>query len=515
MRVVHAVVAVLALGGCALTGPGGDPADVSVAIGGPAELLPSAAGDRDSAQVLAALFTPLVRYDDQRRPVPAAASAVTSKDNRTWRITLADGYTFHDGSPVTAADYVTAWNYAAYGPNRQRNAYLLDRVQGFADMQGDAPPATTLYGLKAADERTVEVRLALPFPDFPAMLGHPAFLPLPAAAWESPGRLRPGFAGAVVGQGPYRLAGGDGDDGLRVERYDAHPAPGRVGSIEFRVYPSSGRAYRDLLDGDLDVDAALPPGELAGAAERLGDRYAVVPTSTMTFLAAPGLADPRARQAVSMALDRDALVAAHAPGSEQPARSFVPPLVPGHRADACGAPCRHDPGAARALYAAANGPAELTVAHTADGGHADWVTAACAQLTAALAVTCTPAPYDTLDALLDEVRRGAPVSLFRMSWSMDYPSMESYLTPLFTAAGSSNYGGYQSGDVDTLAQKATTARNAATATALHQQIEDVLVRDMPAIPLRWGQRAVGHSERVTGVTLDVYEVVDVTRLELR
>jgi oligopeptide transport system substrate-binding protein len=520
MRRLLAAATTLALAGCGLVGGGGpDPDTVSVAIAEPAHLLPSAVADRDGAQVLAALFTPLVRYDEARRPTPAAAAAVTSKDNRTWRITLADGYTFHDGSPVTAADYVNAWNYAAYGPNRQRNAYLFDRVQGFADIQGEAPPAKTLYGLRAVDDRTVEVRLATPFADFPAMLGHPAFLPLPASAFAAPGTLRAGFEDAVVGQGPYRMTGRwEHDEQVRVERYAAYPAPPPVAKIQFRVYGSSGRAYRDLLDGDLDVDAALPAVELADAAARLGDRYAVTTGSTLNVLAfpeyQPGFADARVRRAVSMALDRDALVHRYFPGSEEPARSFVPPVVPGHRAGTCPS-CRFDPGAARALYAEAKGPAELRIAYNADGGHEEWVTAACAQLAANLAVACTPAPEKSFDALLERVRRREPVGLFRMSWSMDYPSMESYLTPLFTTAGSSNYGGYQSAEVDTLARRAAAAKNPAAAAAAYRQIEDQLAGDMPVIPLRYARRAVGHSERVGGVRLDVYETVDVTALTLR
>ena len=421
MRVRRAVtvLATLALAGCGLAGGGPEPGTVSVAIAEPAHLLPSNAADRDGAQVLAALFTPLVRYDQRHRPVPAAAESITSKDNRTWRITLAEGYTFHDGEAVTADSYVKAWNYAAYGPNRQRNAYLFDRIRGFADMQGDEPPATTLYGLKKIGDRTVEVRLGLPFADFPAMLGHPAFLPLPASAFTSPGTLRPGFEDAVVGQGPYRMAGRwEHDEQIRVERYERHPAPPPTAAIRFRVYDSSGLAYRDLLDGDLDVNAALPAGELADAADRLGDRYSLAATSTMNVLAFPefqaGFTDVRVRRAVSMALDRDAL-ARSAGGGEEPAHSFVPPVVPGYRAGTCGASCRLDPAAARALYAQGGGPAELTIAYNTDGGHRAWVTAACAQLTANLGVACTPAAEPTFDALLDKVRRRQPVGIFRMS----------------------------------------------------------------------------------------------------
>lgn len=95
-------------------------AAVRVAIGEPPSLVPTDVSGDDGAQVLAALFTPLVGFDEAGRPVPAAAESVQpSPDHRVWTITLRDGYTFHNGEPVTADRYLAAWNYGAYQPNRQ------------------------------------------------------------------------------------------------------------------------------------------------------------------------------------------------------------------------------------------------------------------------------------------------------------------------------------------------------------------------------------------------------------
>ena len=64
------------------------------------------------------IFSKLVSYDpDTAEPSNEIAESIESEDNITWTITLKDGWTFHDGTPVTAQSFVDAWNFGAYGPN--------------------------------------------------------------------------------------------------------------------------------------------------------------------------------------------------------------------------------------------------------------------------------------------------------------------------------------------------------------------------------------------------------------
>lgn len=493
---------------------------VSVSISRPAALLPSAVSDAGGSQVLAALFTPLVRYDSAREPVQAAARSITSSDQRVWTIALADGHTFHNGERVTAQSYLDAWNYASYGPNKQRNAYLFERIDGFVEWQATAAGVSGLAGLKLVDELTFTVTLSTPFVDFRAMLGHPAFSPLPKAAFASPGVLQPGFADAVIGQGPFRLAGG-GTQGasIDVRRHDAAPVQALVAGVRFQVYPDRARAYADLVADELDVVTAIPDGLVAEATRELGDRLQTSPGSALTMLAFPSsdraLREPAVRRAISMAIDRDTLVGSLFAGAQLPARSFVPPLVAGYRAGACAAACTFDAAAAKAAYQQAGGPATLRISYNADGAHQQWVDATCAQLAAALAVTCTGSAEPTFEALLAKVRGGQPVGLFRSTWFMDYPAKQSYLEPLFGSDGSSNFQRYQSPDFDAALRGAATARSAAAAVAGYGRAEAILARDMPVIPLRYGLEVTGRSARVSGVTVDVFGRVDVTALRLR
>ena len=68
----------------------------------------------------------MVRLDPETaEPILAVASSIESDDNQTWTITLNEGWTFHDGTDVTAQSFVDAWNWSAYGPNAQLNSYFF------------------------------------------------------------------------------------------------------------------------------------------------------------------------------------------------------------------------------------------------------------------------------------------------------------------------------------------------------------------------------------------------------
>src|SRR5262245_33970879 len=97
------IIATTALAGCGGDNEGGGgtantSSTVSVGIGEPQYLTPANTNETNGSQVLAALFTPLVDYDDQNKPYEVAAESITpSEANKVWTIKLKDGYTFHNG----------------------------------------------------------------------------------------------------------------------------------------------------------------------------------------------------------------------------------------------------------------------------------------------------------------------------------------------------------------------------------------------------------------------------------
>ncbi|MEE6305903.1 ABC transporter substrate-binding protein [Plantactinospora veratri] len=528
------LAATLGLAACGSGGDSGesDPnATVSIQIAEPQHLIPTNTNESSGNQVLSALFTPLVDYDEQNKPFEVAAESVNSTDNVTWTIKLKDGYTFHNGEKVTADSYINAWNYGAYAPNGQGNSYFFEKIAGYEDLQsedpdGDGPQkapepkATTMSGLKKVDDLTFTVTLAKPYTEFKTVLGYTAFYPLPAAAFSAPGVIKDGFEDAPVGNGPFKMKGTwQHDAKVEVERYDAYPGEKpKIAGAEFRIYQQLTAAYADVLSDNLDVDVTVPTESLSTAATDLGDRFKQSPASAFQFVAFPTFekefSKPEVRKAISMAIDRDEISKSIFKESQISARSFVSPVVAGYRDDTCGEACEFNPAKAKELYQAAGGPSQLKITYNGDGGHKDWVDATCNQLKANLGVECVGTAEPKFSDLLTKVENKQPVGLIRLGWLMDYPSMENYLGPLYTTNGSSNYYGYSNPEFDRLVQEGTTAATADEAVKKYQQAEDILAAEMPVIPLRFGQNVYAHSTRVKNVEVDLFQVVDMTKIEV-
>ena len=111
--------------------------------------------------------------------------------------------------------------------------------------------------------------------------------------------------------------------------------PASVEAVEFRVYTDTDTAYLDAQAGNLDVLPRIPADASGTAPEEFEGRYLETAASGFTFLGLPlyqeRYADPRVRQALSLAIDRETIAEQIFSGTRQAADSVVPPVVDGHR----------------------------------------------------------------------------------------------------------------------------------------------------------------------------------------
>lgn len=498
---------------------GGEPAaggTLSVAISEPRFLLPANTTETSGAEVLNALFTPLTDFDADYNTVMAAAESVESDDNITWTITLKEGYTFHNGEEVTADNYINAWNHAANQTNGTQTNYFfgLLGIEGYDDLNPgegeEVPTDATMSGLTVIDDLTFEVTLTAPFADFPKVISYTAFYPLPDAAFTEPGVVDPEYQEAPIGNGPFQMVGTwQHDSQIEVEVYADHPeADPNIDGVTFAIYQDLQAAYADLISDNLDVLVNIPTESLAVAEADLGDRYIQKPNSVFQFLAFPvwdeRFEDPAVRIAISKAIDRQEQIDAIFQGSQSPADAFVSPVVGGYRPGACGENCEFDPETARSEYEAANGPAEINISYNADGGHQEWIDATCNQLEQNLGIECTGTPEPSFPDLLNKADAEEPIGAFRLGWLFDYPSMGNYLGPLYSTEGSSNYYGYSNEEFDQLVRDGDTAETPEAQIEAYQAAEDILVEEMPVLPMRFGQDNSGISTRVQNFDLDPF-----------
>ncbi|MEV0231154.1 ABC transporter substrate-binding protein [Nonomuraea sp. NPDC050786] len=526
-------LAVAACGGGASDGggtaAGGGETPVRMEVGEPQELLnPQNTTETEGSEVLAAIFSPLVRYDENKQPVEEAAESITTSDSKVWTIKLKSGYTWHDGTPVTAADYARAWNYAAYQDNAMASSYFFGRVDGYNDVhpgEGKTPTAKEMKGLKAVDDLTLEVTLSAPFSQFKTMLGYTAFYPLPKAAFGSDGKVTQAYGEQPIGQGlfkvdkPYKKGT---DQTIDLTVYDKFPGakPKNWKKLQFKIYTSAETAYNDLQAENLDVDDSLPASAIASAKAALGDRYFDEPDAAVGYIGVPlkynpDFKNPDVRKAISMAIDRKTITETVFSGTRAPADDFINPAIPGYRQGACTS-CTYNPAEAKKLYDSAGGPKKIELGYNADGGHKEWIEAVANNLRANLNIEVTPKPFEKFQGILDALDAKEYKGLFRMGWSIDYPSAENYLTPIFGTGSigtGSNYGGYSNKDFDELVAKGDQAADPAEGLKLYQQADDILLKDLPYIPVYFYRSNFGHSTKVKNVKLNLLNQVQWADIE--
>ena len=209
-----------------------------------------------------------------------------------------------------------------------------------------------------------------------------------------------------------------------------------------------------------------------------------------------------------MAIDRQPIIDAIFNGARTPADDMMSPMVGGYREGACGAACEYDPEAAAALLEEAGGfEGTLTLWFNSGAGHDLWMEAVGTQLQQNLGITYEFEELQFADYLgrLDNQEITGP---FRLGWIMDYPSPENYLKPIHGTDGSSNNTGYSNPEVDDLITQGDQAATIDEGIELYQQADDLILADMPIIPMWFGLNQGAFSENVEGVLIDPFDRVN-------
>jgi oligopeptide transport system substrate-binding protein len=508
---------------------GGDGGSFSIYIGEPENpLIPGNTNETEGGQIVDSLFTGLVQYDNETNEAEftGVAESIESSDQTTWTVTLKDGWTFHDGTPVTADSFVDAWNYTAYSPNAQGNSYFFANIVGYDQLQapegGGDPAATEMSGLRVIDEQTFEVELATPYAQWPTTVGYTAFFPLPEAFFDDP----EGFGEQPIGNGPFQadepLVPGQGITLNRYEDY-AGDQPANAESVEYRIYAEQDTAYTDLQGGSLDVMDTLPPDAIASAQDEFGDRYIETEQGDITSLGFPTydqrFADPNVRKAFSMAIDRQAISDAIFNGTRTPATSYISPVVNGYREDACEV-CELDVEEANRLLDEAgfdrSQPVDLWF--NAGAGHDAWMEAVGNQIRENLGIEYQLRGELQQSEFLPLKDAQGMTGPFRDAWIMDYPVAENFLGPLYSSSAlppaGSNYTFYSNPEFDALLSQGNSAASDDEAVAAYQAAEDVLIEDLPSAPLFYRLNQGAHSENVDNVVIDAFGRIDAAAVEV-
>ena len=470
-------------------------------------LIPTNTNEVGGGKILDSIFAGLVYYDADGAPVNDMAESIVTNDPQNLTVTLKKGQKFTDGTEVKADNFIKAWNYGAQLSNNQLNSYFFEDIVGFSY---DAD--SELTGLKKVDDYTFTIELSKPAADFALRLGYSAFFPLPDSAFAD----MAAFGENPIGNGPYKLASDSAwqhnvqIDLVKNEDYQG----GRTvanGGLTVVFYASQDAAYADLLGGNVDVIDAIPPASQATFTSDLGDRAVNQPAAVFQSFTIPerlahfsGEEGKLRRQALSMAINRDEITKTIFQGTRTPASDFTSPVINGWSDSLAGSDVlKYDEAKAKDLWAQADAISPWTgtfqIAYNADGGHQTWVDAVTNSIKNTLGIDASGAPYPTFKEARSAITDRSIQTAFRTGWQADYPGLYNFLGPLYATDASSNDGDYSNPQFDQLLSDGIAETDVDTQNQDFQKAQEILLQDLPAIPLWYSNVTCGFAEGVNNV----------------
>ena len=468
-------------------------------------LIPAMTNENGGGRVVDMLYSGLIYYDADGEVHNEMAESIDKEGEKTYKVTLKPDITFSDGTPVTAATFVDTWNYAV--ANEQLNESFFSSIKGYGE------GVKEMEGLKVLDDRTFTIELTQPESDFPSRLGYNAYFPLPPEALDDP----QGFGENPVSNGPYRLKEWNHNQNIVLEpnpEYGGERTPKNDG-LEFVFYADSGASYMDLLSNNLDVLEAIPSSAFGNYEQDLGERQETKPAATYLEMSIhvdtphfSGEEGALRRRAVSMAINREEIAKTIFHGTRTPAREFTSPVLLGYSDSLPGSEnLDFNPEEAKKLWAEADkkyGAFEDTfpINYNTDGDNKDWADAVANSISNTLGIRAVGNPYPDFKSFREAYRAERMDGAYRTAWFADYPSMGNFLGPNFTTGVASNDSKYSNPEFDELIVKANGANSPEEAAKLYNQAQELLLRDLPAIPLFYPNVVGGWSENVSNVTFN-------------
>ncbi|MDJ0355652.1 ABC transporter substrate-binding protein [Paenarthrobacter sp. PH39-S1] len=520
-----ATVVALAMTACSggstgTTNTSADTTKVITAFGGEPQnpLLPANTNEVYGGRVMDLIFSGLLSYDASGKTVNEMADSIDSTDSQNYTIKIKSGEKFSDGSPITAKNFVDAWNFGALSTNAQLNSYFFESIEGYKDvsaMAADgktaAPTAQTMSGLKVVDDTTFTVKLAQAESDWKLRLGYTAFFPLTEAAIADPKAA----GEKPTGNGPYTLKTWNHNAELDLvpnPNYTGPRKPKNAG-VTFKVYTTADAAYQDLLADNLDVLDGIPASSIKSFQKDLGDRSIVKAYAGNATLTIPsylpafqGEAGQLRRQAISKSIDRNLIIDKIFNNTKKVAKDFTSPVIEGYSDSVSGADVlTYDASAAKKLWDQANAitpwdNSTFTIAYNVDGaGNKEYVDAATNQIKNALGIQAEGKPYATFKELRNDVNKKQLTGASRAGWQADYPSLYNFLGPLYGTGAGSNDGNYSNPAFDAKLKEGLNAKSTDEGNKIFNEAQQILFKDLPVIPLWYQAQTGGWSNNVTGV----------------
>lgn len=445
------------------------------------------------SKIITSLFEGLVADDPSRddAAIPGAAASWDHNEDMTgWVFHLQPEGKWSDGTPVTAHDFVFAYNRLLHpdfaGPYAEM-LYFLEGAEAFN--KGEITDFSQV-GVKAVDDFTLRLKLREPVPYLPSLTRHYTWFPLPQHVVLQFGRMTDRFTKwsvlpNIVGNGPFKLTEWRFHDFIEVKRNTHYWNAAQVGLNGIRFYPVENpyTETRAFLSGQLHTTYQLPSDLIRTVKKNDAGFLRQEPYVGTTFIrlnvTRPALSDPRVRQALSLTIDRGQ-ICEHIMEGFIPATSLTPKMG-SYQPEA---KLRFDPEKARGLLAEAGFP-------NGDGFPVfSMLISRPAARAGAEALQAMWLKHLNIRVNIQNMDWGSYISAqqslnFDMAsagWIGDYLDPTTFLN-IWTPGNGNNNTGWSDPQYDSLLRAAALKSNPAGRTALFREAESLLMNAQPILPV--------------------------------
>lgn len=461
------------------------------------------------AHILRDMLEGLVTYNAKGEAVPGQAEKwEISDDGKTYRFTLRDGVKWSNGDPVKASDFVYSYRRIMDPATGAKYANILYPIAG-SEKANKGQGKIEDIGVKAIDDKTLEIRLEQATPYFLELLTHQTSLPVHQASVEKFGKdfVKPGN---MVTNGAYKLAEFVPNSHIKLVKNENYYGAKDVKIDTVNYFPNSdfSAMVRRYEAGELDTTDDLPADQMKSLKERfkdqvklgpwLGTWYLVVNSSKAPFN------DVRVRQALATGLDREFIAEQIWGQTMQPGYSFMPPGVgnagePAYMDSKDLSPIDREDKAKAMLKEAGFGPGKplkVEIRYNTTDNNRNTVIAVAEQWKQ-LGVETTFVNTDGKTHFA-HLRDGGDFDIARYGWIADFSDPEGFLFLLRSDNKGFNYGKYNNPEFDGLLKQASTELDLKKRAEIMHKAEAILMKDMPWIPVMYYGKSHLISPKIQG-----------------
>ena len=501
----------------------GDASTVTVAIDADLNTMDyEIATDGNSFIMQSLVMSGLTELAADGSPLPELAESWdVSDDGLVYTFHLADAK-WSNGDPVTASDFVYAWQRLDNPDTASEYAFILDTVHianAAAVNAGEADPSE--LGVKAVDDKTLEVTLTLPCDFFLSLLAFPSFFPLNQKFYEEQGDQFALSPDNLLYCGPYTMTGYQQGSEYTFEKnpdyFKADQMTDYVDKIVFRYLQDTQSAMLDYQSGNLDVvklqgDQVDQYSGTEGFTNRMTGYlwYLSIDFNTSVHPENSQFANVNLRKAMSLAIDRDTIATNVLKDGSIGADGLIPkdlatgPSGEDFRAEN-GKLTEYNLDQAKEYYAKALeelGTDTVSFELLYEDSEASKAVAEYIQSNLkaiGMDVTLNSKPKKTRLQLMND--KDYNVALTR--WGPDYADPETYFDLFTTDNTANNSGSYSNADYDALVKAAGSGEDATDSAKRWQDYldaEKIIVQDDPGvIPVYQNGGAMMINPKVTGI----------------